>query len=170
MKAWGNLPFSLRRENTENAVANATRVHPWDVKNKTGSRVQTIPRDIPSSTDVPVLLLNHSIVKVGKNYYCNTGIHCVMWMGFGEEKFLEVAQEINNIKLDGYEFFTESVKESVECKIYRKYDTVSGLYEYKIMGSILDVLPNVCKEVYMDLEYRKKWDEHVNGMGDIIGC
>ena len=61
MKAWGNLPSSLRRENTENAVANATRVHPWDVKNKTGSRVQTIPRDIPSSTDVPVLLLNHSI-------------------------------------------------------------------------------------------------------------
>ena len=62
MKAWGNLPSSLRRENTENAVANATRVHPWDVKNKTGSRVQTIPRDIPSSTDVPVLLLNHSIM------------------------------------------------------------------------------------------------------------
>ena len=61
MKAWGNLPSSLRRENTENAVANATRVHPWDVKNKTGSRVQTIPRDIPTSTDVPVLLLNHSI-------------------------------------------------------------------------------------------------------------
>ena len=62
MKAWENLPSSLRRENTENAVANATRVHPWDVKIKTGSRVQTIPRDIPSSTDVPVLLLNHSIV------------------------------------------------------------------------------------------------------------
>ena len=57
-----------------------------------------------------------------------TGIHCVMWMGFAEEKFLEVAQEINNIKLDGYEFFTESVKESVECKIYRKYDMVSIYY------------------------------------------
>ena len=69
MKAWGNLPFSLRRENTENAVANATRVHPWDVKNKTGSRVQTIPRDIPSSTDVPVLLLNHSIFKIASLLY-----------------------------------------------------------------------------------------------------
>ena len=53
-----------------------------------------------------------------------------MWMGLAEEKFLEVAQEINNIKLDGYEFFTESVKESVECKIYRKYDTVSILQNY----------------------------------------
>ena len=47
-------------------------------------------------------------------------------MGFAEEKFLEVAQEINNIQLDGYEFLTESVKQSVECKIYRKYDMVSG--------------------------------------------
>ena len=40
---------------------------------------------------------------------------------------------------------------------------VSGLYEYKIMGSISDVLPDVCKQVYMDLEYRKNWDEYVNG-------
>ena len=45
----------------------------------------------------------------------------------------------------------------------------SGLYEYKIVGSITDVPANVCKEVYMDLEYRKKWDEFVNGMGYIIG-
>lgn len=49
-------------------------------------------------------------------------------MGFEEGKFLEVAQEIDNIKLDGYEFFTESVKESVECKIYRKYEEVSTTY------------------------------------------
>ena len=33
-----------------------------------------------------------------------------MWIGFAEEKFLEVAQELNKIKLDGYEFFTQSVK------------------------------------------------------------
>jgi len=46
-------------------------------------------------------------------------------MGFEERKFLEAAQEIDNIKLDEYEFFTESVKESVECKIYRKYEEVS---------------------------------------------
>ena len=40
---------------------------------------------------------------------------------------------------------------------------VSGLYEYKIMGSISDVLPDVCKQVYMDLEYRKNWDDYVYG-------
>ena len=47
-------------------------------------------------------------------------------MGFEEAKFLEAAHEINNIKLDGYEFFTESIKESVQCKIYRKYEQVSS--------------------------------------------
>lgn len=39
----------------------------------------------------------------------------------------------------------------------------SGLYEYKIMGSLQDVGPDVCKQVYMDLEYRKKWDDYVKG-------
>ena len=48
-------------------------------------------------------------------------------MGFEEGKFLEAAQEIDNIKLDGFDFFTESVKESVQCKIYRKYEQVSSI-------------------------------------------
>ena len=51
-------------------------------------------------------------------------------MGFDERKFLEAAQEIDNIKLDGYEFFTESVKEAVEYKIYRKYEEVSTTNHY----------------------------------------
>lgn len=39
----------------------------------------------------------------------------------------------------------------------------SGLYEYKVYGILDDVLPDVCAQVYMDLEYRKKWDSYVNG-------
>lgn len=46
-------------------------------------------------------------------------------MGFDEAKFLEAAREIDNVNLDGYEFFAESLKETVQCKIYRKYDEVS---------------------------------------------
>lgn len=46
-------------------------------------------------------------------------------MGFDEAKFLEAAREIDNVNVDGYEFFTESLKETVQCKIYRKYDEVS---------------------------------------------
>ncbi|XP_022803364.1 phosphatidylcholine transfer protein-like isoform X2 [Stylophora pistillata] len=82
-------------------------------------------------------------------------------MGFDEAKFLEAAREIGSLNLDGYEFFTESLKESVQCKIYRKYEEVSGLYEYKITGLLEDVGLDVCKNVYMDLEYRKKWDGYV---------
>jgi len=51
-------------------------------------------------------------------------------MGFGERKFLEAAQEIENITLDGFEFLTESQKESVECKIYRKYEEVGFIIFY----------------------------------------
>lgn len=46
-------------------------------------------------------------------------------MGFDEVKFLEVAREIDNVNVDGYEFFIEFFKEIVQCKIYRKYDEVS---------------------------------------------
>lgn len=57
-------------------------------------------------------------------------------MGFEDRKFLEAAQEIDNIKLDGYEFFTESVKESVECKIYRKHVEVSLQHTINITGML----------------------------------
>lgn len=42
------------------------------------------------------------------------------------------------------------------------------MYEYKIMGSLEDVGPDVCKQVYMDLDYRKKWDEYVKGELQIV--
>ena len=51
-------------------------------------------------------------------------------MGFGERKFLEAAHEIDNVTLDGFEFLTESKKESVECKIYRKYEEVGYMFIY----------------------------------------
>ena len=40
----------------------------------------------------------------------------------------------------------------------------SGLYEYKIYGILDDVLPDICSQVYMDLDYRKQWDSYVKGI------
>ena len=40
----------------------------------------------------------------------------------------------------------------------------SGLYEYKIYGTLSDVKPDVSAYVYMDLEYRKIWDSYAKGM------
>uniref|UniRef100_K7GFK7 Phosphatidylcholine transfer protein n=1 Tax=Pelodiscus sinensis TaxID=13735 RepID=K7GFK7_PELSI len=37
----------------------------------------------------------------------------------------------------------------------------SGLYEYKIFGGLTECPPELCADVYMDLEYRKQWDQYV---------
>ncbi|XP_070545662.1 phosphatidylcholine transfer protein-like [Ptychodera flava] len=76
---------------------------------------------------------------------------------FPEDKFVEACNDLENPNLDGYEFFTESHG----IKIYRRYIEESGLYEYKVFGTLEDLDPEICAQVYMDLEYRKKWDGYV---------
>uniref|UniRef100_A0A8D0GT69 Phosphatidylcholine transfer protein n=1 Tax=Sphenodon punctatus TaxID=8508 RepID=A0A8D0GT69_SPHPU len=51
--------------------------------------------------------------------------------------------------------------ESMGIRIYRLYDEQSGLYEYKIFGGLVDCSPELCANVYMDLDYRKQWDSYV---------
>ena len=36
----------------------------------------------------------------------------------------------------------------------------SGLYHYKTWGQVTTVPPEVCSKVYVDFEYRKKWDNY----------
>ncbi|KAK6181554.1 hypothetical protein SNE40_009385 [Patella caerulea] len=73
---------------------------------------------------------------------------------FTDIEFENTVKELENPQIEGWEFFTESN----DVKIYRLYNEESGLYEYKIYGFLKDVAPNICADVYMDLEYRKKWD------------
>lgn len=82
-----------------------------------------------------------------------------------EEKLFEGALvEFDNPDLLEYEFFT--FVESTNTKIYRKYNQNSGLYEYKVIGSI-ECPADICQKVYMDLEYRKKWDSYVAELEEI---
>lgn len=39
----------------------------------------------------------------------------------------------------------------------------TGLYEYKVFGTLSGCCPEVCADVYMDLDYRKQWDSYVKG-------
>lgn len=39
----------------------------------------------------------------------------------------------------------------------------SGLYEYKTFGVMNDLDPEMCAMVYLDWQYRKKWDSYVLG-------
>lgn len=76
---------------------------------------------------------------------------------FQDSEFELACKELEEPQTNGWEFFTESHG----VTIYRLYNEKSGLYEYKIYGVLDDVLPDVCAQVYMDLEYRKKWDTYV---------
>ena len=79
--------------------------------------------------------------------------------------------------------------ESKNTRIYRRYKEVgccfrlhcrrlhrclhlplpqeSGLYEYKIVGLMEDLDPELSAQVYVDWEYRKVWDSYV--MGELWG-
>ena len=80
---------------------------------------------------------------------------------FTDERFAAAFAEMENPSLSDYEFFVQCR----DVKIYRRYDSVSGLYEYKSMGH-LDMNCDVMKKVYMDLEYRKSWDSYVKELYD----
>ncbi|KAG2460506.1 PPCT protein, partial [Polypterus senegalus] len=86
-----------------------------------------------------------------------------MALQFSDEQFQEAWRELDDPRLEGgWELFTSSMG----IQIYRLYDQDSGLYEYKIFGSLADYPPDVCAAVYMDLEYRKHWDGYVKALGE----
>ncbi|XP_013390274.1 phosphatidylcholine transfer protein-like [Lingula anatina] len=85
---------------------------------------------------------------------------------FTDLEFDKVCRELEHPYLpesEGWEFFVESH----DVTIYRQYNKVSGLYQYKIFGELKDVNPDVCAQVYMDTEYRKIWDTYVNDLREI---
>ncbi|XP_078510533.1 phosphatidylcholine transfer protein isoform X2 [Lissotriton helveticus] len=84
-----------------------------------------------------------------------------MELAFSEEQFQEAWQELDRPMLsEGWELFTESMG----MTIYRLYDQESGLYEYKVFGGLPDCPPELFADVYMDLDYRKQWDQFVKAL------
>ncbi|XP_021340287.1 phosphatidylcholine transfer protein-like [Mizuhopecten yessoensis] len=83
---------------------------------------------------------------------------------FQDSDFEEACRELQNPNINeaGYEFFTESSHDGCVARIYRQYNETSGLYKYKVYGTLADVDPEICSEVYMDLEYRRQWDTYVH--------
>ncbi|XP_059142446.1 phosphatidylcholine transfer protein-like isoform X2 [Physella acuta] len=75
---------------------------------------------------------------------------------FPDDDFNRAIDELDKPDVDGWEFFVESHG----VTIYRLFNEGSGLYEYKIYGELDDVTPDICAQVYMDLDYRKMWDSY----------
>jgi len=77
----------------------------------------------------------------------------------GDIDFEALSREIDSPNTEGFEFFVQTMGTT----IYRQYNETSGLYTYKIYGS-LDVAPEICAQVYMDIDYRKSWDTYVKDL------
>lgn len=78
---------------------------------------------------------------------------------FSEEQFREACAELQHPSLSGAKW--ELLVETLGISIYRQLDQQTGLYEYKVFGVLEDCSPELLADVYMDLDYRKQWDEYV---------
>ena len=84
---------------------------------------------------------------------------------FKESLFEEAADELEKPNVDGWELLVELE----DVTVYRKYSEDSGLYSYKVIANLKNISAETCVEVYMDLEYRKKWDSYVKELFVIDG-
>ncbi|XP_036693363.1 phosphatidylcholine transfer protein isoform X2 [Balaenoptera musculus] len=78
--------------------------------------------------------------------------------GFSEEQFREACAELQQPALSGADW--ELLVETFGISIYRLLDQ-TGLYEYKVFGVLEDCSPGLLADVYVDLDYRKQWDQYV---------
>uniref|UniRef100_A0A8C8WT73 Phosphatidylcholine transfer protein n=1 Tax=Panthera leo TaxID=9689 RepID=A0A8C8WT73_PANLE len=79
--------------------------------------------------------------------------------GFSEEQFREACAEIQQRAPAGANW--ELLVETLGFSIYGLLDQQTGLYEYKVFGVLDDCPPALLADVYMDLDYRKQWDQYV---------
>ncbi|XP_068118339.1 phosphatidylcholine transfer protein [Hyperolius riggenbachi] len=87
-----------------------------------------------------------------------------MEVRFSEDRFQEAWQELDGPELSGgWQLFTETMG----IQIYRLYDEQTGLYQYKIYGNLADCPADLCADVYMDLDYRKKWDQYWKALQEV---
>ncbi|XDA80230.1 hypothetical protein R6Z07F_010203 [Ovis aries] len=78
---------------------------------------------------------------------------------FSEEQFREACAELQRPALSGAAW--ELLVETQGISVYRLLDQQTGLYAYKVFGVLEDCLPDLLADVYMDLAYRKQWDQYV---------
>ncbi|XP_006972080.1 phosphatidylcholine transfer protein isoform X1 [Peromyscus maniculatus bairdii] len=78
---------------------------------------------------------------------------------FSDEQFREACAELQQPELAGADW--QLLVEASGITIYRLLDQPTGLYEYKVFGVLEGCSPALLADVYMDLDYRKKWDQYV---------
>ncbi|XP_010851232.1 PREDICTED: phosphatidylcholine transfer protein-like [Bison bison bison] len=82
---------------------------------------------------------------------------------FSEEEFQKACAELQHLQVSGWEL---PVVTSVVKVYQRPLKKLTGLHEYKVSG-IVRSPPDLLADVYMDLEYRKQWDQYVQELHEI---
>jgi hypothetical protein len=77
---------------------------------------------------------------------------------FSEESFTQYAQEYINSDLAPWTFFVQSPN----FKMYRRrFEPKPALFEYRVIGGYPDVPAKVLAKVYLDLNFRQRWDKNM---------
>ncbi|CAD7667382.1 unnamed protein product [Nyctereutes procyonoides] len=84
---------------------------------------------------------------------------------FSDDQFWEVCMELQRFQLVGANW--ELMVETQGICVYRRLDEQTGLYEYKVYGVLGNCLPDVLADVYMDVDYRKQWDEYIEELYEL---
>ncbi|XP_001502821.3 phosphatidylcholine transfer protein isoform X1 [Equus caballus] len=79
--------------------------------------------------------------------------------GFWEEQFWEACAELKQPKLAGANW--ELLTEASGLRFYRLWDQGTRVYKYKVFGTLKNCPPALLTDVFMDLDYRKQWDQNV---------
>nr|XP_040124934.1 phosphatidylcholine transfer protein isoform X3 [Ictidomys tridecemlineatus] len=78
---------------------------------------------------------------------------------FSDEEFWKACAELQQPAVAGK---WELLLETSGISVYRLLEESTWLYKYKIFGVLKDCSPALLTEVFMDLGYRKQWDQYVN--------
>jgi len=79
-------------------------------------------------------------------------------MVFSEEDYRYPVAELKTGKPESEEW--KLFSETSEVKVYAWLDQETGYFQWKVFGTIPHP-PEVVKEVFLNLEYRPKWDKYV---------
>lgn len=79
---------------------------------------------------------------------------------YTDNQFTDMIDQLKHKRLDGYEFLIESMNVS----IYRKPKGNAGLFEYKLYANLPDAPPDMLVSVFLDSDYRLKWDTYVTDL------
>ncbi|RKP10083.1 hypothetical protein THASP1DRAFT_28129 [Thamnocephalis sphaerospora] len=90
-------------------------------------------------------------------------------MPFTAQDFKEAVVEFRRSVEDELAAGWEQVSTLGDLVVYRRPLGEKGGYEYMARGELVDIKPEVCHDVFVDLDYRRRWDNYKKSALHVIG-